>query len=433
MLARPSAQSAAALALPAVAFAVTTALLLVVLGGVMMFWRWDTTARPDAPAYQLLSVIALAVLVIPLISLGGAAARLSARRRDDRLATLRLLGASTATVAAITVLESTAVAIAGALAGVALYGVLMPVVGLVWFGGAPIGGAALWTGVPAIAAVIGGVALLAAVSAATGLRQVVLSPLGVRARTDAPKLHWVRVVIAAVVIAAGVLALNTPALAPGAAFAFVIAAVFGAGMAVLNLLGPWAIGVFARAQVRRAKTAARLLAARTVLESPKAAWRQVGGVAMTSFVAVIAGAGTAMVADVQDGEALMRDIQTGVLLTLVVSFAMVACSVGVNQAAAILDRRALHVALDRIGMPLEVMEAARTRATMAPLLFTVVVSALAGGVLVFPLVGIAIIMAPLSLGVIAGCFALGVFVVWAALRATRPVLLRVLAQPDRAE
>lgn len=433
LLARPSAQSGAALVLPAVAFAVTAALLLVVLGGVLMFWGWDAAEQPEAPAYQLLSVIALAVLVIPLVSLGGAAARLSARRRDDRLATLRLLGASTATVGAITVLESTAVAVAGALAGVALYAGLMPLFGLVSFGGAPIGAAALWAGIPAVAVVIGGVAVLAAVSAALGLRQVVVSPLGVRARTDAPKLHWVRVVIAVVVIAAGFAALNVPALAPGAGFAIVIAVVFGAGMAVLNLLGPWAIGVFAGVQVRRAKSAAGLLAARTVLESPKAAWRQVGGVAMTSFVAVIAGAGTAMVADVQDGEALMTDIRTGVLLTLVVSFAMVACSVGVNQAAAILDRRALHVALDRIGMPREAMEAARTRTTMAPLLFTVVISALAGGVLVFPLVGIAMIVAPLSVGVIAACFAAGIALVWLALRATRPVLTRVLARPDRAE
>ena len=155
---------------------------------------------------------------------------------------------------------------------------------------------------------------------------------------------------------------------------------------------------------------------------------------MTSFVAVVAGSALATVGtDVQDGEILMRDVQTGVLLTLVVSFAMVACSVGVNQAAVILDRRGLHVALDRIGMPREVMESARTRATMAPLLFTVIVSALVGTLLVFPLAGMATITAPLSLLVIALCFAVGIAVVYLALRATRPVLGRVLAQPDRAE
>jgi hypothetical protein len=433
LLARPSAQSGAALALPAVAFAVTTALLLTVLGGVQMFWGWDLDAQPDAGVYQLLSVIALAVLLIPLVSLGGAAARLSARRRDDRLATLRLLGASTATVTAITVLESALVAFAGALAGFVLYVGLMPLVGLVSFGGAPIGGAALWAGLPSIAAVVAGVVVLAAVSAALGLRQVVVSPLGVRARTDAPKLHWVRVVIGVLVVAAGAAALSVPGLAPGIAVVFLIGGVFAAGIAMLNLVGPWLIGVFARIQARRAKTADRLIAARTVLESPKAAWRQVGGVAMTSFVAVVAGTGMALVSGAQDADILMRDVQTGVLLTLVVSFAMVACSVGVNQAAAILDRRALHVALDRIGMPREVMEAARTRATIAPLLFTVVVSALTGVVLVLPLTSMALIVAPLSLLVIGGCFALGLGLVWLALRATRPVLTRVLAEPDRAE
>ena len=433
MLSKPSAQSGAALALPAIAFAVTTALLLVVLGGTLMFWGWTLEDTPDAGVYQLLSVIALAVLVVPLISLGGAAARLSARRRDDRLATLRLLGATSGTVGAITVLESAGVALVGAAAGVVLYFALTPLVGLVPFRGGPIGAGQLLAAVPWIPVVVLGVALLAAISAAVGLRQVVVSPLGVRARTDAPKLHWVRVIIAVVVVAVGFVCLKIPALQAGALYAFTIAGVFAAGMAVLNALGPWLIGLFAKSQVKRAKTAGRLIAARTVLESPKAAWRQVGGVAMTSFVAVVAGSAMAMVDTVQDGEVLMRDIQTGVLLTLVVSFAMVACSVGVNQAAAILDRRGLHVALDRIGMPREVMESARTRATMGPLLFTVIVSALVGGVLVFPLVGMAIIVAPLSLVVIALCFALGTAVVYLALRATRPVLTRVLAQPDRAE
>jgi len=434
MLARPSAQSGAALVLPAIAFAVTTALMLVVLGGVLMFWGWTLEDTPDAGVYQMLSIIALAVLVIPLISLGGAAARLSARRRDDRLSTLRLLGATSGVVGAITVLESAVIALIGAAAGVLLYFALIPLVGLVSFGGGPIGAVQLLAAAPWIPLVVIGVAVLAAISASIGLRQVVVSPLGVRARTDAPKLHWVRVVIAAVVLLVGFVCLQVPFLQAGALFAFVIAGVFGAGMAVLNLIGPWLIGVFAKSQVKRAKTAARLIAARTVLESPKAAWRQVGGVAMTSFVAVVAGSALATVGtDVQDGEILMRDVQTGVLLTLVVSFAMVACSVGVNQAAVILDRRGLHVALDRIGMPREVMESARTRATMAPLLFTVIVSALVGTLLVFPLAGMATITAPLSLLVIALCFAVGIAVVYLALRATRPVLGRVLAQPDRAE
>ena len=91
MLARPSATGVATVALPLVAFATVTALLLTVIGGAQTFFSWSDG---DAIIYQASAVIALVLLVVPLTSLGAAASRLSARRRDDRLATLRLLGAT---------------------------------------------------------------------------------------------------------------------------------------------------------------------------------------------------------------------------------------------------------------------------------------------------------------------------------------------------
>lgn len=428
LLGRPSAQSAAAIALPGVAFAVTTALLLVVLGGTLMFWRWTDEM---AGLYQLLSVVALALMSMPLLALGGAAARLAARRRDDRLATLRLLGATPAVVTAMTIIESTAVALAGAVAGVVLYLALMPLVGLIPFGGAPIGAAALWVGPLPLIAVVLAVALLAAVSAAVGLRAVNVSPLGVRTRQDPPRLHWVRIAAAVAVVGAGYVLLQAFGAMPGMIFmAVALGGTFAATIAVLNTAGPWAIGVLARVQVRRARTPAKLIAARGILESPKAAWRQVSGMAMTSFVAVVGGSGMALASSVDPATGaeahLTADIGTGILITLVVSFLMVACSVGVNQAAAILDRRELYVGLDRIGMPRRVMEAARIRTTMVPLLFVVIASSLAAGVLLLPLTGMAMIVAPLSLAVVAGCFAIGIALVWLALLTTRPILTRVL-------
>ncbi|GAA4761708.1 FtsX-like permease family protein [Microbacterium gilvum] len=432
-LARPSAQSGAAIALPAVAFAVTTALLLTVLGGVLMFWRMPADDEGFSGLYQTLSVVALALLAVPLLSLGGAAARLSARRRDDRLATLRLLGATPAFVTGMTALEQLAVGLAGAVAGSGLYLLLMPVVGLVPFGGAPIGAASLWVGPGPLLAVVAGVALVAALSAVVGLRRVVVTPLGVRARQEAPRPHWLRAVVALAVVGAAAGVLGALGALPG--FAVVVAALagcFAAGVAVLGVVGPWAIAVHARFRVKRASTAAQLIAARTVLESPQAAWRQVGGIAMTTFVAVVGGAGMAFASAGGEEDVLMADIRTGILITLVVSFAMVACSVGVGQAAAILDRRDLHVSLDRLGMPRAVAESARTRATLGPLLFTVVVSAVAAGVLVLPLLGAAVLFAPVSVLVVLACFAGGILLVLLALRATRPIVTHVLAAPERA-
>ena len=122
------------------------------------------------------------------------------------------------------------------------------------------------------------------------------------------------------------------------------------------------------------------------------------------------------------------DIRTGLLVTVVMSFLMVACSAGVNQAAAILDRRDLYISLDRIGMPASEMNAARSLAVLSPLRITAIGSAATAGVVLLPLTGLTVIVAPLSVIVIAGCIALGIALVWIALLATRPVLKRVLAE-----
>jgi hypothetical protein len=434
MLARPGAASPATVALPIVAFAVTTALLLIVLGGVLMFWQRTDV---NAPAFQMLSLLAIALLIVPLATLGGAAARLSARRRDDRLATLRLLGATTGTVTLVTVVESTALAFIGAIAGVVLYVISMPLVGLIPFGGGPIGPTAIWTGPLAILGVVVGVALLAAVSSVVGLRAVVVSPLGVRLKQRAPHTSWVRLLVGVVIVAAAFGTLSSLGVITDVAILVAaLVGAFAASVAVLGLVGPFALSIFAKVRLRRAKTAEQLISARGILESPKAAWRLVGGVAMTSFVAVVAGTGTALLesfsAESSTDALFIADIRTGVLITLVASFVMVACSVGVGQAAAVLDRRDLYVSLDRVGVPVSTMDTARVRSVMLPLVFVAIGSALLGALLVFPLAGLTLIVAPLSLVVIAICFVLGLALVRLSLLATRPILTNVLAHPERS-
>jgi hypothetical protein len=433
LLARPGTTGATAAALPVVAFGIVTALLLAVIGGAQSFWTWTDDL---AMTYQALAVVALVLLVVPLASLGGAAARLSARRRDDRLATLRLLGATPAAVSALAVIESVVLATVGALAGVVLYFGLVPALALIPFRGEALGVDGVLLGWAALVAVPLGVSLLAAVSAVVGLRLVVISPLGVRTRQDAPKLHWLRLVIGAVVVA---LAVGIIAVLQVAASAVMILAMlglaFGGALAVQNLVGPWVIRLVARAQAGSAKTPAKLLAARTVLESPKAAWRQVSGVAMTSFMAVFAGSGVAVLgalgasADLES-KLLVDDIRTGILITVVASFVMVACSVGVNQAASILDRRDLFQSLGKLGMPVRTMDAARRRSVMSPLRITAIGAALTAAVVMLPLTGVTLIVAPLSLAVIATVLAAGIGVVWLGLAATRPLLDRAAVTTD---
>lgn len=431
LLLRPAPGQAAVLALPIVAFGIVTTLVLTVIGGAQSFWSWTDDY---APIYQALAATALVLLIVPLMSLGGAAARLSARRRDERLSTLRLLGVSPGGVTVATVVESVLVAGIGAIAGVLGHLALSPLVGLIPFRGQPLGFSAVVLPPLLIVAVIGGVLLLATVSAAVGLRRVVISPLGVRMRTTPSSAHWIRAVIAVVVLALAVALIRVFPSSGGIVMVIILlAALFAGGLAVLNVVGPWALKVAARRQLRRAEQPDRLLAARIVLDSPKAAWRQVGGIAMASFMAVFAGTGVALmnVMSVEnaatDDLALVSDMRTGLVITLVASFLMVAASVGVNQASDILDQRELHLSLHHLGMPLDTVDRARRRAIMSPLLVTAIGSALCAGALVLPLLGLALVTAPASLLTIALVVAVGIGVVWVSTRATRPLLARSFA------
>lgn len=428
LLLRPAPGQNSVLALPVVAFAVVTMLVLTVIGGAQSFWGWTDEI---APLYQALAAIALVLLVVPLMSLGGAAARLSARRRDERLSTLRLLGVSPAGVTVATVAESVLVAAVGALAGVIGHVAISPLIGLIPFRGEALGFAAVVLPPLQTVIVVAAVLALAATSAVIGLRRVVISPLGVRTRTDVPPVHWIRAVVAAGAIAiAFVLIKVFPSVGGLLMTIVVLAGLFAAALAVLNLVGPWVLKVSAGRQLRRAERPERLLAARIVLDSPKAAWRQVGGIAMASFMAVFAGTGVALLnmmstADAAASDiALADDIRTGLIITLIGSFLMVAASVGVNQASDVLDQRDLHRSLHHLGMPIETVDRARRRAIMSPLLVTAIGSALVAAVLVFPLVGIALITAPLSLLTIAAVVSVGIGVVWATTWATRPLLQR---------
>ncbi|MGW8483962.1 permease [Microbacterium sp. NPDC055903] len=430
LLLRPGNGENIALALPIIAFGSVTALVLTVLGGAQTFWSWTD---PEAGIYHILAAIALVLLVVPLATLGGAAARLAARRRDERLSTLRLLGVTPAGVIVATTIESVTLASVGAICGMLGYLALSPAVSLIAFRGEPLGLDGVLLPPSAIVLVVAGVVAIAAMSAVLGLRRVIISPLGVRLRTDTPRMHWVRAVIAVAVVGVALLGMQ---IIPGAAGLIVtiviIAALFAAALGVLNLIGPWAVSVQARRQVRRAQRPEQLLSARLVLESPKAIWRQLSGVAMAGFIAVFAGTGASLLDTMSASEnpadiMLAADIRTGLVITLAGTFVSVAASIGISQASDVLDHEDLHRSLHRLGMPLSTVDRARRRAIMSPLLLATIGSALCAGVLVFPLIGLALIVTPISLATIAVVVAVGIGMVWLGTRVTRPALARAFS------
>lgn len=424
MLSRPSRQGRAAIVLPVVAFAVTTALLLVVAGGARMFLV-DPRAV-EGGFYGTLAVLALVLLAVPLATLGAAAARLSSRRRNDRLATLRLLGASTGEIWALTVIEATATAAAGALAGIALYAALLPAVGLLPFFGGTVGIGAVAADPLLVAAVVAAVVAIAAVSAAAGLRRVTVTPLGVRTREAAPpKRMWVLAVggILILLVVAAVSNVNALGELFGSAVATaVLLGLFGGALGLLNLVGAPIIAARGRAMARTAGTASRLIAGRELAAHAGPAWRRVSGMALVSFIAVIAGCGLAIVGLAGDADPMLADIRTGVLVTLTITFVLLACAVGVTQASAVLEDRELIVGLDRLGIPDAELRRARRLTVMVPLRWAAIGGAALGGVLAFPVVGLSLVVAPLAVATVVGTFVAGFALVAAALASTRPIV-----------
>ncbi|WP_258572627.1 ABC transporter permease [Actinomadura parmotrematis] len=169
------------------------------------FARGAVSTVPEM--YRVLAAIASVLMIVPLLVFGGAAARLTVARRDARLAALRLVGATPGQVVAMTVAEAVLTACGGAVAGALLYAFAVPALVHLEFGGGGWYAADLWPPLPWLLGVLLAVPLLVGLSAAAGLRRVVVSPLGVARRVTPPGLRAVRVAaLAAVLLAFAVFA-----------------------------------------------------------------------------------------------------------------------------------------------------------------------------------------------------------------------------------
>src|SRR5699024_1733820 len=96
VLGRKTITSASALLVLSAFFACTT-LFLTVAAGAWMFFQTPPSPDPDLQGmdamYKFLASFATILLIIPASTLASASATLSARRQDERLSTMSLLGA----------------------------------------------------------------------------------------------------------------------------------------------------------------------------------------------------------------------------------------------------------------------------------------------------------------------------------------------------
>lgn len=391
MLSGPGTVRPVTVLMPLLAFAVVGA-VLASLGNA--FVAYTSVAGPTAALYGLMAWTAAAMLVAPVVMLVESAVTVRANQRDERLATLRLLGARGRLVRRLPVLEAAVTAAIGSAVGGCVGSAVAFLVGQPGLSdtdrvasGAPLGLVGL-VAAPVV------VTLLAVWRSSLGRRRVVIGPLGVRTRAEPEAVDpraLRRGLVVLGVTSAGSLLSGGSLTAPGVVLILVGIV---AAMTTLRVIGPVVIRRLATRAHARADTAAALIASRTAMESPSAAWRRVSGMTMTTFVAVVASAGMALLAPVSD-PVVVHDVTVTTVITLACSFLLTAATVSLDEVAAVLDRPALYIGLAHAGTPRSVLDGARFRGVGVPLVTMTAVALVSAAVLVGPLtVGVGAVTVP---------------------------------------
>jgi hypothetical protein len=235
----------------------------------------------------ILSVVALALL-LPVLTFIATATRLSAARREQRFAAMRLVGATRRQISLIAAVESTVAATAGVAAGFGLFFVLRVPLAAVPFTGQPFFPAELSLSLPDLVAVAAGVPAAAAVVARVALRRVNIAPLGVTRRvTPRPPRAWRVLPLLAGLADLGFFVVHgRPATIPGQIWAFVPG--FALIMIGLVTAGPWLTMAGARVMARRTSRPGALIAARRLADDPRAGFRAVSGLVLALFITTVA-------------------------------------------------------------------------------------------------------------------------------------------------
>lgn len=378
---------------------ITTVLAFAVVGAVLAslgnaFVAYTSVTGPAVSLYGLMAWTAVAMLVAPVVMLVESAVTVTADQRNDRLATLRLLGAPARLVRRLPVLESAALAAVGSTVGACAGWGIAVVVGQPGLAGADPAVVGAPLGVVGAVGTVGTVTLLAVWRSSLGLRRVLIGPLGVRTRAE-PQAVDPRALRRGLVVLG---LASVGGLVSGwqlSSFGVVLTLVgIVAAMTTLRMTGPVVIRWLAVRAHDRAGSAAALIAARTAMESPFAAWRRVSGVTMTTFIAVVVSAGMALLAPVSD-PAIVHDVSVTAAFLLACSYLLTASTVTLDEVGAVLDRRDLYLGLHRVGTPRSVLDAARLRGVGVPLVVMTTFALVSASVLVGPLtVGVGAVSMP---------------------------------------
>lgn len=232
---------------------------------------------------SLLAWVGVVVLFVPSLVLVASAARLTAARRERRLAALRLAGATPGQVVAMVAAEIAIAAVGGALVGFAAGPLLRALAKYVpWDGGTWQAGdfaLPLSVSVPLVVAI----PVLVVCAAVLGLRRVVRAPLGAVGAHQPKRPHWWRLLSLPLAGALFVYVLGSDNVS-----AFWLLAALALIIASAALVGPWTTAAVGALAVRCWRRPSVLLAGRRLRHDPKGAYRASAGLVLAVFTGSMA-------------------------------------------------------------------------------------------------------------------------------------------------
>jgi FtsX-like permease family protein len=247
----------------------------------------EAAALDLPPIGALIVVLAGIGAMAPVAVFVATATRMSAARRELRLAALRLVGATPAQVSRLAVVEALIATSTGALVGVLLFFAVRPLIARI-----PLDETTWWpaTIVPPLLPALGLLVMVQVVGAAGALvtmRRLTIGPLGVQRRTVPPAPRAGRVVPLLVSIAAlmGAISLYRARDLPEIVTLGMAGLAFAGVIGGIAFAGPWLTGIVGRALHRFAPGGASLLAARRLGDDPRGSFGAIAGVIMAVFVA----------------------------------------------------------------------------------------------------------------------------------------------------
>lgn len=324
--------------------------------------------------WTYLAAIACAFILPALFGLVAQSAIMGASGRERRLATLRLIGLSSADITRMTVWETTAQALAGAVLGAAASFLVAPVFSRLTLMDQRIEYGELvlpWWGYLVVTAVI---VLIAAMAAFVGMQRVRVSPLGV-ARKETPKaMRMWRLIIFVVAIAAGFVILPKLELGADAGVWLRAAGFLFVVVIMINLAAPFVIQFLFQIAANFPGTA-HFVASRRISSDAKTAWRRSSSLA---FLGIIAGCMVTspigdddlskVLTEAPDTAMISADFATGAVLTLIFGFILSAFAVLLGQAREVFESASLAQSLQLIGVRRGFQSAVAIINVMGPLI-----------------------------------------------------------------